>query len=70
MPGLRTGGTVWLVTITESDANDVGFIPLDSGVFVERSAASVLVHPAGSAYGQIRALMLRPLGPPAPVAVP
>lgn len=70
MPGLRFGGTVWLVTVTAGDSTHLGFVPLDSGVFVEQTAASVFVHPDGSATGQIRALKLRPFGPTAPIAVP
>lgn len=63
LPGLRPGGTIWLVTVVNGDQSNLGFAPLEDGELTEEGSYAV----AGSdgTVGQIRALVLRADAAPA-----
>jgi hypothetical protein len=63
LPGLRPGGTIWLVTVVNGDQSNLGFAPLEDGELTQEGSYAV----AGSdgTVGQIRALVLRADAAPA-----
>jgi hypothetical protein len=65
LPGLRPGGTIWLVTVVNGDQSNLGFAPLEDGELTEDG--SYAVGGSDGTVGQIRALVLHadvaPTGP-------
>ncbi len=59
LPGLRPGGSIWLVTICNGALDDIGFAPLNQGQLVEQSRLLVTA-PGGlpGKVGQIRRLAI------------
>jgi 4-amino-4-deoxy-L-arabinose transferase-like glycosyltransferase len=59
LPGLRPGGSIWLVTISSGTRDEIGFAPLNQGQLVQQSR--LLVTAAGGLsgrVGQIRELQI------------
>jgi hypothetical protein len=59
LPGLRPGGSIWLVTISSGTRDEIGFAPLNQGQLMQQSR--LLVTAAGGLsgrVGQIRKLQI------------
>ncbi len=62
LPGLGPRGTIWLVSIANGNATDLGFSPLTSGPLLRQSGATIFITPVDGNVGQIRPLVIASTG--------